>query len=561
MLDATFTHPTTGNPFRTQYSWLGRHSQWGGLGDCIGGPSYLDDGHLCAAQYVGTITLHADTSPHNQNDDDNQPTTTQYLDSDDPINYNNDQFNTAKMIQEFLAISAGHPTQTHSQAVGDGFADLFGGTSAGYSHGQGFGPYTLQPGDSIHIVLAEAVAGLNRDSCYTVGADWLDWSNGGTGPYTLPDGSTTTNGNDYKNAWVWTGRDSLFKTFENAQSNFNSGFNIAIPPPPPETVEIISDSAFIKLEWSNNATTWPNFAGYEIYRSKENPDTAFEKIFACGPNTSHPVIVHAYNDSSVNLDEGYYYYIITFDDGSTNNGIPLHSSIFWTKTNIATYPDSIPGVFADLYVSPSGDDNNSGLSWTEPLLTITTALQKIRAYSLQPRNIYVGSGIYSPSTNGEIYPLNCESYVTISGSGAWIPILDAEGTSGIFQAQNVENLAIENLIIQNGLSDYGGGINCTTVTNLRLSNVMIRNNFANINGGGIYITSNSTVNFDDSTRCNILSNSAGLIGDDIYATSECPVIDVIVDTFSVISPSDYYAYPTHKFNFDILNYKIQQENA
>jgi len=239
----------------------------------------------------------------------------------------------------------------------------------------------------------------------------------------------------------------------------------------------------------------------------------------------------------------------------------MRSSIFWTKTNVAASPDSVPGIFADVYVSPNGDDNNSGLSWNEPLRTITTALQKIRASGLQPRTIYVGSGIYSPSTNGEIFPLNCKSYVTISGSGAWIPMLDAEDTAGVFNAQSVENLGIENLTIQNGLSDYGAGINCTSVSNLSLSNVEIKNNSANINGGGIYLTSHSNLIFDNSNRCNILSNSAGLIGDDIYATSECPIIDVIVDTFTVISPSDYYAYPSHKFTFDILNYKIAQENA
>jgi predicted outer membrane repeat protein len=562
MLETSFTHPITSAPFRTQYSWLGKHSGWNSSGDCIGGPNYTSDGHLGASQYVGTIVLHADTSPQNQNNDLNQSTTTQYLDSDDPINNNNNQFNAAQMTQEYLAMIAGHPLQTHAQAVGSGFANDFGGTSSGFSHGQGFGPYTLQPGDSIHIVLAEAVSGLNRDSCYSIGANWLDWSNGGTGPYLLPDGSSTSNGNDYKNAWVWTGRDSLFKTFENAENNFNSGFNIPVPPPPPETVEIISDSLFIHISWADNATTWPNFAGYEIYRTTGGTyDPDLELIYSCGQNTPNPTIIHTFNDTNVVFGVDYYYYIVSLDDGSTNNGVPLGSSKFWTLTNEPAFLTNNPGIYADVYVSPGGDDNNSGLSWAEPLLTITNALQKIRAYSLQPRTIYVGSGIYSPSTTGETFPLNCKSDVTISGSGAWYPVLDAESTASIFTAQTVENLGIENLTIQNGLSDYGAGIKCTSVSNLSLSNVEIKNNSANINGGGVYLTSQSNLIFDSSNRCNIHSNSSGLIGDDIYTTPESLVIDVIVDTFTVISPSDYYAYPTHKYNFDILNYKIAQENA
>ncbi|MCK4695336.1 MAG: hypothetical protein KAT74_06225, partial [Candidatus Cloacimonetes bacterium] len=55
----------------------------------------------------------------------------------------------------------------------------------------------------------------------------------------------------------------------------------------------------------------------------------------------------------------------------------------------------------DLYVSPNGDDSNSGLSEDEPLKTIQWALTKIKADSLNPRNIYLAEGIYSPESNDE----------------------------------------------------------------------------------------------------------------------------------------------------------------
>ncbi|NQV19688.1 MAG: T9SS type A sorting domain-containing protein, partial [Armatimonadetes bacterium] len=71
----------------------------------------------------------------------------------------------------------------------------------------------------------------------------------------------------------------------------------------------------------------------------------------------------------------------------------------------------------DIYVSPDGDDNNSGLTIDEPLRTIQWALTKIKADSLNPRNIYIAEGIYSPASNNELFPLNMRSYVSIIGAG------------------------------------------------------------------------------------------------------------------------------------------------
>jgi len=551
---------------RTLFSWSGKHSGWNttliNSGTNIGAPKHNGDGHLGSSQFVGTVVLHADDPNNIGQDDPNQPITTFHYGSDEPHTYGNNQFDELKMTGEYLSVmTTGYPSIIHADGVGDGNANEYGFAPGGYSQSHGFGPYTLAFEDSIHIVMAEAVAGLNRDSCYSIGANWLNWANGNPGSYILPDASTTSDGDLYKNKWYFTGVDSLFKSFNNALSNFNSGFNIPTPPPPPESVEIISDSQFIHIAWADNAVIWSNFAGYEIYRSTNFISPDFELIFSCGLGTPNSAIVHTFNDSSVIAGTDYYYFIQVFDDGSTNNGVPLKSSKFWTLTNEPATLTNNPGVYADLFVSTGGNDNNSGLSWSEPLLTISAALEKIRAYSLQPRTIYVGSGIYSPSTNGETFPLNGKSYVTISGSGAWYPVLDAEGTEGVITVQTVEFPGIENLTIQNGSSDYGAGISCTSVSNLTLSNVEIKNNSANINGGGIYLTSNSNIIFDTSNRCNIHSNTSGLIGEDIYATSDCPTIDVFVDTFTVISPSDYYAYPTHKFNFNILNFKIAQQNG
>jgi len=61
--------------------------------------------------------------------------------------------------------------------------------------------------------------------------------------------------------------------------------------------------------------------------------------------------------------------------------------------------------------------------------------------------------------------------------------------------------------------------------------------------------------FSTDNRCNIYSNAisdARGYGADIYNSSNT-AINVIVDTFTVISPTDYYASPINNFTFDILH--------
>jgi len=338
--------PNAGDPFRALFSWKGKHSKWGGPGDCIGepnigSPDITADGHLGAPQYVGVVTIHADRSASDKLDDPYQPSTTWYIDSDAPITLaGNNQFNAGKMTAEYEFMASGHPELSHAEAVSNGNADEFGGTSGGYSQTQGFGPYTLAPGDSIHIVLAEGIAGLRREACYEIGAQWWDWGSGGTGPYELPDGSTTSNGNDFKNAWVYTGKDSIFQTFERAIATYQSNFDIPQPPPPPNLFEVNSGGDRIALSWANNAESWPNFRGYKVYRAIHVPDTTYELIFACGEGTNHPNIVNKYDDTFAQRGFDYYYYITSFDDGSANDidpGVPLESSRFYTMTNEPAY--------------------------------------------------------------------------------------------------------------------------------------------------------------------------------------------------------------------------------
>lgn len=315
--------------FRAQYSWYGKHSQ--SPVDDLGAPNHVLDGRLTSAKYIGFVTLHADKSATDKSDDPSQPSTTFYIGSDTGPQASN-QFDPGLMTRKYEAMTKGHSPVSHADQIGEGFANIFGNDAGGFAQGQGFGPYDLAPGDSIHIVFAEAVDGLSREQCVALGKQWFD----NAAPFTLPNGSTTSNRDQFKNAWVKTGIDSLYRTFRHAGQNFKTGYAIPQPPPPPSIFEVKSGGDRISLSWADNAASWPGFDGYKIYRATGKPDTTYTEIFSCNRANA----VHTFDDVTARRGFDYYYYIVSKDDGSTNDvrpGAPLVSSKFYTMTNAPAY--------------------------------------------------------------------------------------------------------------------------------------------------------------------------------------------------------------------------------
>jgi len=114
--------------------------------------------------------------------------------------------------------------------------------------------------------------------------------------------------------------------------------------------------------------------------------------------------------------------------------------------------------YADLYVSPNGNDSNSGLTSDSPLKTISWALLKIKADSLHQQTIHLADGVYSNSLNGQIFPLNPRSYVSIVGESETGTILDGDNTylaiRGFHSEQKVK---ICNITFQNFTMPYASG--------------------------------------------------------------------------------------------------------
>jgi len=179
----------------------------------------------------------------------------------------------------------------------------------------------------------------------------------------------------------------------------------------------------------------------------------------------------------------------------------------------------------DLYVSPEGSDDNSGLTVDDPLLTVYYALIKILPTSINPLTIHLSNGIYSFSQTGEKLPLLCRSYVSLVGENETSTIFDGEGLSSILFCMNENNFSLENMTIRNGNTNnwnQGGGIYCSNSDPI-LQNLIIVNNNARM-GGGIYCgNSNPTLQ-----NVTISDNSAGTGGGGYFDDNTSPSMDYVL---------------------------------
>jgi hypothetical protein len=220
-----------------------------------------------------------------------------------------------------------------------------------------YGPFDLKPGESITIVEAEGINGINRTLCEQIGRRWKQAYNNANdkGPFTLPDGKTTDNSNLYKNSWVYTGKDSILLSFGRAKRNYDANYQIPQPPLPPSVFEVNSGGDRISLSWAASPSEGdPGFAGYKIFRGVGRPDTVYTEIHRCGPD------VGSYDDVTPRRGVSYYYYIVAYNDGSNNttgqtNPVgSLHSNRFYTRTTEPAYLRRKAGSkLADIRVVPN----------------------------------------------------------------------------------------------------------------------------------------------------------------------------------------------------------------
>lgn len=167
------------------------------------------------------------------------------------------------------------------------------------------------------------------------------------------------------------------------------------------------------------------------------------------------------------------YYVRRLADFDLSNGTGLNSPIS-----------------QDLYVSPSGSNQNDGLTPQTPLLNIQFALSRILPSPSNALTIHLATGTYSPSVTGEVFPLPMMSYVSLEGNGPDSCIIDADSSNRIIYCLESDSLVITGLRIQGGKASSGAGIYCES-SNLTIFKNAITGNSA-FWGSGIYCTTDAS---------------------------------------------------------------------
>jgi len=325
-----------GEQFRCQFSWHGYTTEKDVAYDNIGGPIWeLNNtaalsynvksdtiGRLGGTQFLGVSTLYADKSSTEKIDDPLQPATTSY-DNSDGNNFlaGANAFNANDMESKYLFMSKGHQYPRHADLVtpsGDFALQTVNpnlGNSGGFSFNNGYGPYTLLPGESIKIVMIEGAAGMNRADQILYGRQFK------AGQLSALN----------KNKLVLDkGRDSLFTTFQRAKENFESGWNIPLPPKPPLTFEVNSGGDRIQLKWSVDGSDPNPPASYKIYRALGDYDADYQLIAEVPASSTN------YDDKNLVRGFNYFYYVTAV--GPQQSGGPgtpagkLESNRIYTQT-------------------------------------------------------------------------------------------------------------------------------------------------------------------------------------------------------------------------------------
>ncbi len=330
------------NWLRSGFEWVGQSEAitW----DNIGAPDLIGSGRLTSPKFVGSVLLHADISATDASDDINQPVFLGWHAGDRYPDRDNHA-----AIYHFLE---GNPfpgdSYGGSNRMDDALESITHRLDPYTIHGDGggtnlmmtYGPYDLAHGESITIVEAEGINGLRRELCQQIGERWKTAyeTPGDTGPFDLPDGSTTTDKDFFKNTWVYTGQDSILKTFGRAKRNFDADFNIVSPPKPPPFFSVESDTAMIQLSWEPSPSeAEASFSGYQIYRAVGTYDTTYQLIAELGGGMT------SFIDAQVESGRSHFYYIQSVSDGSENDDIglnpsgPLKSSRFYTMTRFGAF--------------------------------------------------------------------------------------------------------------------------------------------------------------------------------------------------------------------------------
>ena len=159
----------------------------------------------------------------------------------------------------------------------------------------------------------------------------------------------------------------------------------------------------------------------------------------------------------------------------------------------------LSGSNSDVYVSPTGNDNNVG-DVNNPFATINKAIDS------NVSNIHLSEGKFIGAGNNGLTIEN--KSITIIGAGADKTIIDLNKIQ-FMDIKSTSSVVLTNLTIINGYTKYGGAI--YNNGNLTIQNCNFKNNSAT-SGGAIYSGTTANLNIYSSTfEDNVVTNNGGAV--------------------------------------------------
>jgi predicted outer membrane repeat protein len=151
----------------------------------------------------------------------------------------------------------------------------------------------------------------------------------------------------------------------------------------------------------------------------------------------------------------------------------------------------------DRYVSPEGDDGNSGFSFDDPMKTITSAIFSMSLDTVLPHTIHLAEGIYSASGTGEAFPVELWERIEIIGQGPDLTILNGEHSYQLFIKHDHDIDILRNMRLEAGncMGCGGGAISTDGTGTLELENMILDTNVAT--RGGAVFDNNTTLKFSN----------------------------------------------------------------
>lgn len=304
--------------------------------------------------------------------------------------------------------------------------------------------------------------------------------------------------------------------------------------------DIISDINFLlNIHYPNTITVDINGTGdyTEIQDAIDDPNVIDSDIIMVYPGTYEENI--NFNGKRIKIVSLYYY---------TQNYSYIFSTIIDGNNNgsVVAFENGEDG-----YAQLCGFTINNGYAEKGGGITCSYADPLLKDLIITGNSADYGGGIYSWNAIPKLQDLLItQNIADFCGAGIYI-----DDYSGI--------VIYDSKINNNKAWKSGGGIYCDVCSELYLSNVdIVNNNVSNGSGGGIYLGSISAIEFnsEENEKCNIYLNHAPQYGNDLYCCGN-DMIQTILDTFTVSVPDNYFAYPVENYNFDILNYKVEQVNV